>query len=158
MNILDEYTKNLLKALVDANVKFLVVGGYAVNYYGYYRTTGDIDLWLQPGNENKLLLIEALRAIETDEESLQALNEMDFSRHLLFSDGEEPFKIEFMTFISGVDFERAYAEKETTLLDGLEIPFISLQDLIISKMSSQRTKDKLDVEELHKISKYKKES
>lgn len=47
MNIFDEYTRDVVIALNKSNVKYLVVGGYAVNFHGYHRTTGDIDLWIE---------------------------------------------------------------------------------------------------------------
>jgi predicted nucleotidyltransferase len=51
MNIFDDYTHNLLKELNNNKVEYIVVGGYAVNYHGYRRTTGDIDLWIKPEND-----------------------------------------------------------------------------------------------------------
>ena len=56
-----------------------------------------------------------------------------------------------MTRISGVNFEEAWDKKIIAELDGLKIPFIHLHHLILSKISNNRTKDKLDVEELQKI-------
>lgn len=50
MNVFDEYTFNLLNELNKNEVEYLVVGGYAVNFHGYRRTTGDIDLWIKPDN------------------------------------------------------------------------------------------------------------
>jgi hypothetical protein len=69
----------------------------------------------------------------------------------VFVDGKEPYKIDFMTRISGVNFEEAWDKKIIAELDGLKIPFIHLHHLILSKISNNRTKDKLDVEELQKI-------
>jgi len=53
MNIFLESHSNLLEKLIKANVEFLIIGGYAVNYYGYNRTTGDLDIWIKPDNFNK---------------------------------------------------------------------------------------------------------
>ena len=53
MNILIETHKKLLLALIKQNVEFILIGGYAVVYYGYSRATGDIDIWLKPDNHNK---------------------------------------------------------------------------------------------------------
>ena len=58
MNVFDDYTRSLLIQLNQNKVEYLVVGGYAVNYYGYSRTTGDIDLWIRPDNDkNKKKII-----------------------------------------------------------------------------------------------------
>jgi hypothetical protein len=66
-------------------------------------------------------------------------------------DGQEPFRIDFLTKISGVKFEDAWKMKIEATYDNLNIPFLSYDHLILSKISSQRGKDKLDIEELQKI-------
>jgi len=157
MNIFDDYTHNLLNELNKNNVEYLVVGGYAVNFHGYRRTTGDIDLWIKPENEaNKKNIIQSLRNLFVEENILEQLNALDFSKPIVFIDGEEPFKIDFMTFISGVDFSDAWKQKTVTILEGIPIPFIHLQHLIISKISTGRAQDKLDVEKLQQIQELKK--
>jgi predicted nucleotidyltransferase len=158
MHIFDPYTLKLLKALNLAKVKFLVVGGYAVNFHGFRRTTGDIDLWINPDNANKEKIIEALRSIEIEESTLEELQKLDFTRHLIFSDGQDPFRIDFITIISGVEFEEAWKERIITTLDGISIAFIHLNHLILSKVATGRTKDKMDVEQLQKLQKLKKKN
>lgn len=154
MNIFDSYTHKVLFTLLKHNVQFIVVGGYAVNYHGYKRTTGDIDLLLKPDNgENKSKVISSLRELEIDEETLSALNNLDFEKPQVFMDGEEPFKIDFLTQISGVKFEEAWKLKIEATYDNLNIPFLSYNHLILSKITSTRGKDKIDVEELQKIKK-----
>lgn len=152
MNIFDEYTHSLLTELNNNSVKYLVVGGYAVNYYGYRRTTGDIDLWIQPENGiNKNKIIQSLQNLNVEDSALQHLITLDFSTPIVFMDGEEPFKIDFMTFVSGVNFDEAWEQKQIVSLEGIEIPFIHFKHLVISKLSTDRTRDKIDVEELQKI-------
>lgn len=154
MNIFDSYTHKVLSTLLKHNVQFIVVGGYAVNYHGYKRTTGDIDLLLKPDNgENKTKLINSLRELEIEEETLSALNNLDFEKPQVFMDGEEPFKIDFLTKISGVEFEDAWKVKIEATYDNLNIPFLSYNHLILSKINSTRGKDKIDIEELQKIKK-----
>lgn len=157
MNIFDDYTHNLLNELNKNKVEYLVVGGYAVNFHGYRRTTGDIDLWIKPeNNTNKKSIIQSLRNLFVEENILDQLNALDFCKPIVFVDGEEPFKIDFMTFISGVDFNDAWEQKTVTILEGIPIPFIHLQHLIISKISTGRVQDKLDVEKLQQIQELKK--
>lgn len=158
MNIFDSYTFNLLLELNKLNVRYLVVGGYAVNYYGYRRTTGDIDLWIQPTNdENKQRLITGLGSLGVDQNVLTQLNQMDFSNPVVFIDGEEPFKIDFMTHIAGVKFEEAWQQRVSTTIDGIDIQFIHLNHLILSKISTGRLKDRMDIEKLQKIQEIKKQ-
>lgn len=123
MNIFDDYTYQLLKKLNQLKVEYLVVGGYAVNYHGYRRTTGDIDLWIKPDNGlNKDRIVKALKSLGVDGDKLQQLIQLDFSRPLVFIDGEEPFKIDFMTAVSGVKFDEAWKQKVISHLDGSTLP------------------------------------
>lgn len=57
MNVFIENHQRLLASLTNRRVNFLLVGGYAVIYHGYKRTTGDMDIWLEPSNDNKLKLM-----------------------------------------------------------------------------------------------------
>ena len=157
MNIFVTYTHDLLHQLNLNEVPYIVVGGYAVNYHGYRRTTGDIDIWIKPSNENsKTQLLIALKNLGITEDKLQKLSQIDFTLPIVFVDGKEPYKIDFMTRISGVNFDDAWDKKIIAELDGLKIPFIHLHHLILSKISNNRTKDKLDVEELQKIQELRK--
>ena len=151
MNIFDSYSKLVLETLNKNEVEYLVIGGYAVNYYGYNRTTGDIDLWIKPDNTNRDKIINALKKLYVDETSLEVLKSMNFEEHIVFSDGEKPFKIDFITHISGVKFSDAWASKQISEIEGLFIPFINLHHLVISKFNTGRPKDKLDIEELQRI-------
>jgi predicted nucleotidyltransferase len=152
MNIFDEYTFDLLDALLKNDVQFIVVGGYAVNFHGYRRTTGDIDLWIKPDNfKNKTNIIKCFRKLLIEEDILIGIQELDFSNPVLFIDGEEPFKIDFMTFVSGVTFDDAWEQKIIANVDGLNIPFIHFNHLILTKISTGRPKDSIDIEQLQKI-------
>lgn len=157
MNIFDEYTYKLLSELNKNNVEYIVVGGYAVNFYGYRRTTGDIDLWIKPDNgENKKMILKTLRNLQIEENVLREIEKLDFTKPTVFIDGEEPFKIDFMTYISNVKFDEAFKQKKIAHFDGLEIPFLHLNHLILSKMTTGRGKDKDDIEKLQRIDKLKK--
>ncbi len=57
MNLFIEKHQELIKLLISNNVEFIIIGGYSVIFHGYKRTTGDIDIWLNPTNENKKKLI-----------------------------------------------------------------------------------------------------
>jgi predicted nucleotidyltransferase len=156
MNVFDTYTHQLLNQLNLQQVQYLVVGGYAVNYHGYRRTTGDIDLWIKPENKvNKEAILKSFRNLNVDKDSLTRLAALDFTKPIVFIDGEEPFKIDFMTHISGVSFEEAWQKKLIAKLEGLEVPFIHLNHLILSKIASGRPQDKIDVDKLQQIQQLK---
>jgi hypothetical protein len=80
---------------------------------------------------------------------LDKISEADFSsKGIIFQIGNSPRRIDIITSASGVDFEQAYSNRQTVVLEGLEVPVISLQDLIINKRASGRTQDLADVEKL----------
>lgn len=151
MNIFLDSHKLILQKLLDKKVDFMLIGGYAVNYYGYNRVTGDLDIWIQPNNHNKLLLIEALKELEFDEEGLFAILSWDFTLPQLFHIWERPFQTDFLTHITGAKYADVKKNAIQAEIDDLIIPFIHLNDLISSKMLTGRTKDKADVEYLQKI-------
>lgn len=151
MNVLDEFTQAVLRSLNASGVDYLVVGGYAVNFHGYRRTTGDIDLWLKPSNDNKIKVLSAFRELEVDEDILAQLDKYDFTKPIVLTDGEEPFKIDYLTKLSGVTFDEAWRNAIASDIDGLPLKFLHLNDLILAKMSAGRPKDKLDIDELQKI-------
>lgn len=155
MNIFAEDHQYILKHLISADVEFMLIGGYAVIYYGYRRTTGDMDLWIKPSNDNKERFITALKACGFETHSLDGIKAMDFEKTLVFTVGEEPEKIDFLTHISGLKYEQAEKNKVIGDIDGLNVPVVHIKDLVISKMSTDRAKDRLDVEELQKIAKNK---
>lgn len=157
MNILDSYTHSVLEELIKQKVEFVVIGGYAVNFHGYRRPTGDIDLLIKPDNgENKTRLLSALRNLGITESVLESLNKLDFEKAQVFRDGDEPFRIDFLTKVSGVKFDEAWKEKQTIEIDGLTINFLHIKHLIATKITTGRPKDIIDIDELQKIQKYKK--
>ena len=156
MNALLEDHKAFIYQLIKNNVDFMLVGGMAVIYHGYPRTTGDVDIWLKPDNENKKKIIQILKEDKVFEDDIEYLNSLDFSTHLVFHIGEKPNKIDFLTKISGVSYQEADAMKNYFELDGYQVPILHVNHLIISKLSSDRIKDKADAEELQKIQNLKK--
>lgn len=155
MNIFIENHQLLLKSLLNHEVNFLLVGGYAVIYYGYKRTTGDMDLWIEPSNENKLKLIKVLKEFEFDNNGIEHINQLDFTKHLAFHFWEEPERVDCLTKITGVNFKEAFEQKVIADIEGINIPVIQYKHLILSKLSSGRLKDKADVDELQKVNRHK---
>jgi len=151
MIIFLEPHRTFLRKLVTGNVEFILVGGYAVNFYGYTRTTGDIDLWLKPDNDNRDRLVSVLTKEGFSEEGINKIQSLDFTTMVAFHTGEIPFKVDFMTHISGLTFSEAISKKESLIVDDVVIPVLHFDHLIISKISTSRGRDKADAEELQKI-------
>jgi hypothetical protein len=157
-NLFTEEHQQLLSVLIKNKVDFMLVGGYAVIHYGYDRNTGDMDIWLKKGNENRDKLIKALKDFGVIDEHLEKLKEMDFTNPVpVFYFGKEPRRIDFITMISNVKFEEAMQRVNYSALENEKVPVIHYNDLILSKLTSNRLKDKADIEELEKINKYRKE-
>jgi predicted nucleotidyltransferase len=156
MNIFLESHRNLLEKLLKADVEFLIIGGFAVNYYGYNRTTGDLDIWIKPDNTNRDKLIRVLESMDFNKEGIRTLHQTNFEKVFVFHIWDQPFRVDFITHISGIDFNKAYPAKEIVTLQGLDLPMIDFENLVLSKMTTNRLRDKADVEELQKIARLRK--
>ena len=156
MDIFYDEHRLILEMLIRHNVDFILVGGYAVNYHGYNRSTGDMDIWLRPDNENKLLLISALKDLGYDKAGLDVVGEWDFTKPQGFYIGKQPERTDFMTFILGINFNESRKIVIEAEIEGLPLPVIHLNDLIKNKTSAGRGKDLIDAEYLERIIKLKK--
>lgn len=138
--------KEFLQLLHSRQVEYLLIGGYAVGYYGYPRATGDIDIWVARSRENANKLVSVLREFGFD---LPGLSEGLFlAEDQVIRMGLPPLRIELLTTISGVQFEECYAERMVATLDGVAVTVISLHHLKTNKQASGRLKDLSDLENL----------
>ena len=151
MDIFYEAHRLFLKRLLEFDIDFLLIGGFAVNFHGFNRPTGDMDIWLKPTNENKEKFIKMIRSEGFNEEGISYIAKLDFTKPVVFHTGQIPLRIDFLTFITIVKFDEAYNQKVLLPLGDKFVPVLHINDLILSKMTSDRIKDKLDVEELQKI-------
>jgi predicted nucleotidyltransferase len=158
MIIFLEEFRQLLKTMLKHQVDFILVGGYAVNYYGYNRPTGDMDIWLMPDNSNKERFISLLKEERFSVADINKIKGIDFTKEVAFHFGKPPKRIDFLTKISNVNFNDAWKEKKMLPMEDFQIPVLHLHHLISSKISSERIRDKADVEELQKIAKLKKKN
>ena len=125
-------------ALLDAHdVRFLVVGGAAVNALGFVRTTEDIDFWLQRNEGNAEKVLAALHDFGFDEFTKDDL--LDPKAVLML--GRPPHRIDLLTWISAREFDDCYPRRVYGHLGGVRIPLISVEDLLINKRASGRPKD-----------------
>lgn len=153
MNLNKDF-EDVLAAFYQYKVSYMVVGGYAVNFHGYERNTSDLDIWVKPTTENFACIIEALKQMGFEESSLNHLKGFEPTKPFLFHIGSEPNDVEVFNFVTGVKYEDAEPHKILfSYTAAMPIYFISIRDLILNKMLTNRTKDKLDVEMLQKIQK-----
>lgn len=138
--------RDFLKLLNLKKVEYLIIGGYAVGYYGYPKATGDIDIWISNKKSNAVKIAEVIKEFGFDVPDLSAA--LFTEENKITRMGVPPLRIELLTSISGVDFDECYKAKEVTMLDDVEVNFINLEHLKINKKSAGRYKDLDDLENL----------
>lgn len=138
--------REFLKLLHVMVVKYLLIGGYAVVYDGYSRSTNDIDIWVAIHPDNAERIVTALKEFGFDTPQLSA--ELFLKDRNIVRMDVEPVRLEITTSISGVDFDQCYAERVVDTLDGVEVNLISLRHLKLNKKASSRLKDLADLENL----------
>lgn len=144
--MLNEDYKDILQILLKNKVKFLVVGAYAMGAYGYPRATGDIDFFVEASKINSKKVYLSLKEFGAPSSNL---NQETFSaKGIIFQIGLAPRRIDFITEIDGVSFQKAYKNKKYLEIESLKVPFLSIKDLIKNKESTGRDKDKLDAKYL----------
>jgi predicted nucleotidyltransferase len=140
--------REMLQLLLEEQVKFIIVGAYALGAHGYPRATGDIDIWVEPSPDNAKKVIRTLIKFKSP---LFNVSEKDFETEgTIFQIGVAPRRIDLITKIDGVDFQTAYSRKNVIDVDGLPIPVLAVEDLITNKESTGREKDALDAKILRK--------
>jgi hypothetical protein len=144
--------RDLLSSFNAADLKYLLVGGWAVGHYGYKRYTGDIDFWIAVSADNADRLISALQAFCGAAPSKESILVLRKTTEL----GSPPLKVHIMCDISGVEFDACYSKRDEADWDGIHVPIIGLDDLLKNKQASGRLKDLEDVHALSKRHKRKK--
>ena len=138
--------KEFLRLLNIHRVEYLLVGGYAVGYHGYPRTTADMDLWVAVHQNNAEKLVVVLREFGFNAPQLSA--DLFLKTDQVVRMGLPPLRIELLTTISGVRFEHCYAERIVDVIDEIEVHIINLKHLKQNKKASGRHRDLDDLEHL----------
>jgi hypothetical protein len=150
MNILEEDSFALIKNLIHRDVRFILVGGHAVNYHGYSRTTGDVDIWLEDTSENRSKFVEALEdyGISGADYYLQLPLIAGYSE-ILLDDGMYFDPMSELKKFKQADFQECYKSADEWQPEpGLVIKVLNINQLIEEKQVLNRLKDKDDVEHL----------
>ncbi|KYG79066.1 nucleotidyltransferase DUF2204 [Roseivirga ehrenbergii] len=151
---MDDYYLHVIKAFNVSGVRYMVIGGFAVNFYGYNRTTGDLDLWVSNDENNLIKLGNAFYRMGY-EFSEEAENEIIKNNIVSFSEGN--YTVELLARINiskEISFDEALEKAETRIIEGTEIKVISFQDLKNEKSRSKRYKDLDDLSKLEEVEAY----
>ena len=137
---------DLLRAFIDRDVRFLIVGAYALGVHGRPRATGDLDVWVDPTPDNAGRIIEALEAFGAPLEEVKA---NDFSRPgIVFQMGLPPLRIDVLTELSGLTFAEAWSGRISASFGPLTVDVIGREAFIKNKRATGRARDLADIEAL----------
>lgn len=137
---------DFLKLLNAREVKYLVVGGYAVAYHGFVRATGDLDIYVELSAANAAKLVEVFEAFGFPAGETSA--ELFTEHGNIVRIGVPPLRLEILNQISGVDFAECHASRITEEIGDVRIHLIDLPHLLRNKKAAGRPKDLADVHEL----------
>ena len=144
MNIQQDF-QELLQLLEKHRVEYMIVGGYAVAFYGYPRFTKDLDVFYSLTSENISSLKNVLIEFGFKENSL---SQDLFEKSNIIKIGIEPVRVDFINEIDGVEFSSAKKSVVKGKYGDVEVTFIGKKDLIRNKKATKRLQDKADVEKL----------
>lgn len=144
--MLNQDFKDMLQCLLDEQVDFLLIGGYAMAAHGYPRATKDMDIWVWPHPANAEKVCRALTRFGAP---MYNISSKDFSASgAVFQIGIPPNRIDISTIADGVSFEECQPSAIQIEIEGLKIPVISREDMIKNKKASGRPQDLVDAETL----------
>lgn len=138
--------REFLQLLSENNVDFIIIGGYAVAFHGAPRYTGDIDIYVKRDKENGKRIIEALENFGFTDAGLKP---GDFSEeNKIFQLGFPPLRIDILTDIDGLSWEKALSGAVEYTIDDFTCNFIGERELIVNKRQTGRHKDLADIDAL----------
>jgi hypothetical protein len=144
--VLNSDFKEFIQSLNNNQVRYLVIGGYAVALHGYPRYTKDIDIWVEMTPDNAENMVKALAEFGFASVNLQADDFLVPDQVIQL--GYPPNRIDLITTPDGVDFESCYRSRLETEIGGVTVSFIDLENLKINKQASGRLQDLADLENL----------
>lgn len=153
MELLDKELLLFFTCAQKNKLRYMIIGGYAVNYYGFNRNTGDLDIWMAPTNQNKLAFIKTLRCLNFSEAEVAALYEKDFTQAFVTSISGNGPSIDLLTVVHfSFSFDEAEIKKEIyEIAPGIFINVTPYDFLINMKLKSRRDKDLWDVARLNEL-------
>lgn len=159
MDVFDEEILKFWKALQDYEVKYILIGGYAINFHGYQRFTEDLDIWLEDTLDNWRKLRKVFIKCE--------MGDYSTIEHIQFVPGWTDFHLNNnlrldilidMKGLEGYSFDECLQLASVADIEGIKIPFLHINQLIENKKRVNRPKDQIDVIALEEIKKLRDDS
>ncbi len=157
MDILDEGLIEFWKSLNDNNVLYIMIGGFAVNMHGYTRATNDIDVWIKDELQNKRNLGKAMEICGYADLSWEEIQFIPGWTNFYVGPGVVLDIMISMKGLENISFDEAYKIANFADINGIQVPFLHINQLIANKKAVNRSKDQIDVIELEKIKELRKE-
>jgi hypothetical protein len=127
----------VFKTLNQNQVEYLLIGGYAMRFYGATRVTRDLDLLVHNSAENARRLFESIQLL---------LNDLPYSPGFTANDLTKPckkfmlqrheYKLDILTSVNDLDFATAYREQEVAFQRGITIPVAAKEHLLFIKRTA----------------------
>lgn len=143
---LSQSFRELLQSFNAERVRYLVIGGYAVAIHGYPRMTKDLDLWVEPTEENADAIAYALSAYGYVATPVIRMQLRSPSQIVVIN--ELPNRIDLLTGVGDFDFCQCFSRRKIQVCDNIELPVVSLMDLRALKAAAGRFQDLADLENL----------
>jgi predicted nucleotidyltransferase len=140
---------DLLTEFAAADVRYLVIGGYAVGFHDRPRATKDLDLLIADTHENIDRACRALAAFGAPAAIVENLRIATHDEVVWF--GVAPARVDLLKSAGGVDFDAAYARRAQMKAGSLEIAVVGIEDLLTMKRAADRDQDRADVARLERI-------
>lgn len=135
---------DLLRAFIAADVRFMIVGAYALALHGRPRATGDLDVWVDATTENAPRIMHALAEFGAP---LADVRQADFATPgAVLQIGVPPGRIDILTDLTGITFQDAWPNRVTSAFGDVEVDFIGLEAFLRNKRATGRAKDLGDIE------------
>ncbi|HEY4108080.1 nucleotidyltransferase [Puia sp.] len=152
MDILDDELIKFWKILNENGVRYIMVGGFAIRFHGFNRSTDDLDMWLEDTIANRKHLRKAFSELGYgDYVSLETMQFVPGWTSFYIGGGIE---LDIMTAMKGLEnitFAECLEMASVADLEGAKVPFLHINHLIANKKIVNRPKDQVDVIELEKI-------
>jgi len=144
--ILNQDFKEFIQSLNDNQVKYLIIGGYAVAFHGHPRYTKDLDVWIELSEQNAAHLVNALDIFGFGSLGLQTTDFLEPDQVIQL--GYPPSRIDIIMTPKGIDFASCYEQRIIVEIEGIHFAFIDLDNLLRNKRATGRYQDLADVENL----------
>lgn len=149
---IEEEGLRLFELLYKNGVRFILVGGLAVNYHGFSRSTGDVDIWVEDSRANREKLVSALKEFGVNgAEAFLTYPLKAGIAEILISDGFYVDLMDGLQSFTPETFDECYETADTVLVNNTPVKVLHINRLIEEKKKSPRLKDQLDAEQLEKI-------